>query len=388
MSQESEIFPAGRVIWLDALQWHRTLSEAPEGKLTGAEIRGWQQWLADPEHQRVFDQVSRLLANHWRCRDRSLPVESENAADDYDLSVPVAEWRQRQASRASKPPSPARRFPWITLSAVACLAGAAGLTVLLMFGPRGFRQGAITGNSVHYQTNAGQLKDVHLPDGSAVILGAKTDLLVNFTKQQRLVMLVRGEAWFQDVFYKRWPFIVTAGTGTIRAIGTAFVVDRTADRVVVTVTQGIVAVSTQPPVNSLSPIGRRAIPLPTLSAIRLSRGEQFTYRQDGAAKSVKHADTKAATAWIGGQLLFEDQPLNDVVEAINRYSVQHIEVSPAAGKLRFTGLVFATEIPDWLQDLNRIFPVVVEQQGADVCVHMRSSAVTRPELGSGCADGR
>ncbi|HKS75189.1 MAG TPA: FecR domain-containing protein [Terriglobales bacterium] len=388
MSPESEMFPTGGVVWLDALQWHRMFSETPEAKLTSAEIRGWQQWLAEPEHQRVFDQISRLLANQGRYRHRSLPAESEYAKDDYDISVPIAEWRQKKhSSPPSKSPRLTRKFPSLTLSAVAGLAGAAALTGFLMLDPRGSWHSVTTRNPALYQTGAAQVKDVHLPDGSTVVLGAKTELLVDLTRKRRLVTLVRGEAWFQDAFYKDWPFIVAAGARTIRAIGTSFVVDRATDRVVVTVTQGTVAVSPRSPPNPPSPIGQVAMPLPNLSDIRLSRGEQFTYRQDGTANSVTHADAKAATAWARGQLLFQDQLLSDVVEAINRYSVRRIVVSPAAGKLRFTGLVFATEILDWLQDLNQIFPVAVEQQGAEICIHMQSSGASPHESGPNCGDG-
>src|SRR6185312_11086218 len=106
--------------------------------------------------------------------------------------------------------------------------------------------GAGQRGSVVYQTKVGELRNVHLPDGSSIILGGQTELSVSFSAQRRSVGLLKGEAWFQVAHRSHWPFVVAAGDGTITDLGTAFLVQRDSDRVVVTVTQGTVEITPGP----------------------------------------------------------------------------------------------------------------------------------------------
>jgi ferric-dicitrate binding protein FerR (iron transport regulator) len=74
-----------------------------------------------------------------------------------------------------------------------------------------------------------------------------------------------------------------------------------------------------------------------------------------------------------GRLTFDDRPLHYVIETLDRYSPHHIAVSPSAGALRFSGIVFDNKIDDWLQSLEAIFPVTVEDTGGDIRIQMRPS---------------
>src|SRR6185437_11953300 len=233
------------------------------------------------------------------------------------------------------------------------------------------------GAAISYQTPIGRIREVHLRDGSSITLGGETKVVVTFSAQRRSVSLVEGQAWFKVAHNPHWPFVVAAGDGTITAVGTAFLVTRYSDRVLVAVTEGTVEVAAR----SRDPIVHNAYQpaevSPVLTQIRIGRGEELALRDNGALIRVGPVDTRAATAWMQGQLTFDNQPLRYVIDTIDRYSSRHIVVSPAAGDLRFSGIVFDNEIASWLRSLEAVFPVVVQEHGANVRIEIRSSMPTK-----------
>jgi transmembrane sensor len=248
----------------------------------------------------------------------------------------------------------------------------AALSAILTFWPRSLGFGGGTSQAI-YRTDIGGLKDVHLLDGSTVVLGARTQLAVAFSGQRRSVRVIQGQAWFKVAHDTRWPFVVTAGGGTITDIGTAFLVTRDSDRVVVTVMEGAVEVSTRSVMRRSFTPDEGLVLGPALAPVRITRGEQVAFSDAGTLSALKQTDTHAAVAWTQGQLTFDNQPLRYVVETVNRYYQRRILVSPSAGSLRFSGIISDTAIGDWLRSLKIIFPVVIESHGAIVTIQMRSS---------------
>ncbi|MGH2447350.1 MAG: FecR family protein, partial [Chloroflexota bacterium] len=296
------------------------------------------------------------------------------AADEYDLTIPIAAWRSQRLLR-----TPYRWLSvaksWPLLTAGIAVAAMAAIAAFVWWSPAEWVGAGVGdgGGPVIYQTDVGGLEKAHLVDGSEITLGGDTKLVVAFSPAARSVELVRGEAWFRVAHNPKWPFLVHAGNGVIRAVGTAFLVTRDPDRVVVTVTEGTVAVTASPLV-SLSPIlarGASSIPLPP--PIRVTRGEEVTYRSNGSIASVVHADANAATAWTHGRLIFDDEPLRYVIDDVNRYFPRHISATPSAGRLRFSGVILDGEIEEWLQGLPKIFAVDVEERGGQVCVYIRTA---------------
>lgn len=374
MSQEIEKGTKSVDRWAEALTWHDTLRESEEKELTNALAREWQYWYADAENRRIFDAVSRLLADGDRYRTPRRPKREELEADRYDPSIPIAEWRKRHVPHALQKKCASVGNWWRWWSGGLAVAAVAASAVLVILWPAGFHSAlSIWNGPAVYQTKVGEVRDVRLRDGSSIVLGGRTELSVAFSGRRRSVKLIEGQAWFKVAHDPHWPFAVTVGDGTITDVGTAFAVTRDSDRVVVTVTEGAVEVTAR---------NARHLPLtfsaglggaPVLAPIRVNGGEEVAYSDSGALSPVKPADTHAATAWTRGRLIFDNQPLRYVVETVDLYSSRHIAVSPSAGALRFSGIVFATEIDDWLVGLERIFPVTVEEREAAVCIHLRAS---------------
>jgi transmembrane sensor len=361
--------------WDEALAWHATLRDAKEEELTLALGREWQNWYANADNRRIFDAMARLLADRGTFQMLRRPASAELDSDEYDGSVSIAEWRKAQGLKGKGRRQPPAGSSWKGFSGGVALA--ASLAIIALAGAWLLRLRAGTGPSrpAIYQTAIGGIEDVRLPDGSSIVLGGSSKLSVSYSAQRRSVTLTDGQAWFKVVHNPRWPFVVAAGDGTITAVGTAFLVTRNSDRVVVTVTEGTVEVATETRRQRPSGMAERV----SLASISVSRGEQLALRDDGAFGPIKPADLRAATDWTRGRLIFDDQPLRYVIETVNRYSSRHIVLSRAAGALRFSGIVFDNEIDDWLQSLKIIFPVTVEAHGADVRIQMRGSKPKAPE---------
>jgi ferric-dicitrate binding protein FerR (iron transport regulator) len=69
------------------------------------------------------------------------------------------------------------------------------------------------------------------------------------------------------------------------------------------------------------------------------------------------------------------EPLEDVVNAVNRYGAPPIEVAPNFQQTRFTGTVSPANVRDWLNALEQIYAVEVVDQGANgILIRSRARA--------------
>lgn len=360
--------------WFEALEWHATLSEGNEVVLTLETLRAWQQWILVADNRRVFDHVSRLISD---CRGLSrVPLRPDKATanDGYDGTIPVTEWRTAQKRKKGNKRNSSARWAWRTLYKTSLLAATALLAAVLLVRPSWL--GGIVGihSPLTYRTPVGTLEKVILRDGSTITLGGGTRLSVHYTAHRRSIQLFHGEAWFKDKDFKHWPFVVTAGDGTITALGTAFVVNRDVDRVVVMVTSGIVEVHAAAHVANPQPIGLTRVPKPVLQSIRLHPNQEIIYSDDGTVGRVLQTSLNDATGWTRGHLVFDDVPLRYVIDNVDRYWSRRILVSPRAGELHFSGLIYENQIKGWLDGLRRIFPLAVSVHASHICVHLRRPA--------------
>ncbi len=378
--------------WVEALTWHERLTEADQAELTSTLIREWQIWHADPENQRTFDHLSRLVADAARAR-RGCSPRGACGEDEYDPAVPIALWR-----RSRIPPSGPSRLPWRVgrsglIAVVAAMAAAIAVRLWVPLARiasyvrweslasqtrRAPGEARAQSDAVTFETRVGELKDVNLRDGSRVILGGGTTLVVALSARTRSVKLIRGEAWFRVAHNPNWPFIVDAGDGAITAVGTAFLVTRDSDLVVVTVTEGTISVRAPPLVNFSSVRRPPTASSTTSSTIRVTRGEEISYHDNGTMTSVVAADTRAATAWTRGRLIFDNQPLRYVIEGVNRYSARQIFVTPSAGRLRFSGVILLGGFEEWLRRLPEVLPINVDADSTGICVRLQSEESDLP----------
>ena len=314
------------------------------GSLDSEALAQWLQWYdADPANREAFEKIQATFESI-----HALPASERSALASRLDDVPPEKQHFRLAI-----PWPSHRV-WAPVFAMA-LAIIVGAVLWQLGGHRTIETSA-------FKTERAAHRDISLPDGSRVRLGAKSQLFVNFTSQTRYLVLEGGEAFFDVAKDSQRPFLVQAGDVTVRAVGTEFNVRRVMGQTIVTVTEGTVDV-----VQSLRQDDRRPKPAAARNrseTIRVVAGEQVSVRPREPAVSVKQIDSQAVSAWQEGRLEFGDEPLGMVIETINRYSRRDVVITDQAiNEYRFTGTVSREHIDEWLFALPEIFPVDVRRVG-------------------------
>jgi len=166
-----------------------------------------------------------------------------------------------------------------------------------------------------YVSDAGQVRQVALSDGSHMVLNTETRATVQFDDAHREIELARGEGFFQVAQDPARPFIVRTGAILVRAIGTVFSVRSRNHRVDVTVSQGLVElVDTSNPEHVI----RR----------RLGANEHATVEETHRleVQRLEESEVSRRLGWREGLLDFEGQPLLEAVNEMNRRNHKHIVV--------------------------------------------------------------
>lgn len=178
-----------------------------------------------------------------------------------------------------------------------------------------------------YAADTGDYKQVLLADGSVVELNTDSAIEVTLTHDLREIVLLKGEAFFAVAPDQTRPFIVDVSGATVRAVGTAFnILKVTDERAVVAVTEGIVRVK-EASGSTVSAPQTRLLTADSALQVDLLRG-----------LSDVDIDAGQVTAWRHGQLLFDNTPLTDAVQMLNRYLIKKVEVADSVpSSIRLSG---------------------------------------------------
>lgn len=331
--------------------------------LSEQELAEWLRWYdADAGNRAAFEKVQAMFE----------AIHAVPAGDRVNWADQLRHRRDRPSavgSNAAKMESslrPRRLFAWLFDHRGAAAAFGAAVVLLIGIGMWQFNGRNADVQTAAFKTERATHRDVALPDGSNVRLGARSQLFSNFTPQARYLVLQGGEAFFKVAKDPDRPFLVQAGGVTVRALGTEFNVRLVMDQAIVTVTEGSVDVLQQSGAVSMAvpPSRIPAVSQSERQPVRLMAGEQATVGIVVAKIAISGAETKAAIGWQEGRLEFIDEPLRLVVGTINRYSQREVVITDRAlNDLRFTGTVRRERIDEWLSALPDIFPVDVRRAG-------------------------
>jgi transmembrane sensor len=281
---------------------------------------GMAAWLAaDPAHKEAFDEASDL----WK--------ELGALQGDQDLIH-----LKRSDLRAQ-----VGRFEWlrklrpVAAAAVVVLAAGGAYLYLQQMRP-------VVGS---FASEPGARRELVLDDGTQVMLNIDSEIATSFSKGQRDVVLVRGEADFGVAHDSARPFVVRAGEGSVTALGTQFQVRRDENTTLVTLLQGSVRVQT--------PRGQQTL-LPN---------EAATLSKSGAI-TVESIDPAGAEGWKEGRLSFRNTPLAEVVTQANRYSATKLVIAdPSLANIRLSGNFKAGDSASIASAAELILPVKVTRDG-------------------------
>lgn len=287
----------GEAVHRRAAEW---LAQRDAG-LTPAQAAELARWrAADPAHDAAYRRAE--AAQHLLAR---LPEAPGAAAMLAELS------RLPPVGRARRLPL---RWPaFAVLAAAACVA----LAVWLRLPSRDFSHAT-------FATAADQHRSIELPDGSTLVLNGGSAVEVAFQPAERRVDLREGEAHFYVARDAARPFLVGAGLVTVRAVGTAFNVRRSAQAVEVLVTEGKVQVSRGTTDAGASPSGDPLLLVAGQRAVIDGTSTAHFVRNTAPSASTDAAD---AAAWHAPRLVFRSTPLAEVVARFNAYNRVQIAIA-------------------------------------------------------------
>ncbi|WP_395443827.1 FecR family protein [Caulobacter sp. UC70_42] len=298
----------------EAADW---LTRLNDDKLPDGDIEAFSAWRAVPENRAAYERLEdlsqslRLLAN-------DPDIEAVAASAMTGTTKPKVHFIGRG------------RRGYFVLGAALAAALIGGVSATLVFRPPS------------YSTGVGETFSARLDDGSRVTLNTDSRVRIRYSKGERRVELVRGQAFFDVAHNAARPFIVAAGDTETRALGTKFEVRRTADGVRVTLTQGSIVVTDRDKPSATW----RLVPGQALA---------LSPRSVAAAKPVA-VDAKASSSWTTGDVTFQDVPLSAAVAELNRYSRRKIVLADGVDANRVVNGVFSSsDTTDFVDAVTTLF---------------------------------
>ncbi len=276
-------------------------------------------------------------ARHWVVKLDSLtPIEHkrlerwlrESSTHRDAFAAAKREWQSMAFLKLLRNEPVAKGDPWVAKKRARRKQGrryalplAAAATIAAMAIALGWTWLPEAGYEAEYYTAVGEQQEVALPDGSSILLNTSTSLNIQFSNEQRNVILDAGEAHFDVAHDAKRPFAVITSVGVVRAVGTAFTVYVHEEQAEVTVTDGIVEIAKAPEdlvaaVKTADLPDSRAGPVQTLA-----KGYNATISEtieDVAAVDTEVLERKLS--WQYGMLEFVNTPLGEVIDEVGRYT--------------------------------------------------------------------
>ena len=285
-----------------------------------------ETWISsDVEHQRLID----LLKTAWDTPEA--PVPSSDVSKLWQDVVmkagigPGNDCRERKHLKTlpvSSTPRPARR----QFHSVRIIRYAAGLLMVVSLSILLLRLTNKSGTDDVYSSlpadimpplqtvtvDYGKRATFSLSDGSHVTLdaGSKLEYPDPFDGNTRDVFL-HGEAYFEIVSDVERPFVVHAREAVIQVLGTKFNVRTWGQRIRVAVAEGKVSLGSEEGSDH--------------EAVVLTGGQAGHLADNGQLSEPQHVDVEKDLGWLNNKVVFEDVPLIEVLEQIERwYDIQFI----------------------------------------------------------------
>lgn len=318
-----------------ATEW---LSRRDHG-FTAEDARAFAHWLAaDPSHLSAIE----FLEPAWQAANRP-----RHTPGSLDLRHYVGRALARRRGHRHR-------------VLVATLAAAAAIAVGFIFHRPAAPNPSVATVSLRPDSRV-------LPDGSTVQLNVGAEIEVAFTSATRTVHLLRGEALFEVAKDASHPFIVDAGSLSVRAVGTAFSVRRETSEIDVLVTEGRVAVEFAHPQDQ-----------PAVAPLHLDAGSRVTVPLAKAASALPIlsaaavADVDAELSWRNRRVEFSGTPLAEAIGYFNRNNRMQLATDgDEVGALRISGVFWTDDSEAFARALEVSLELTAFPAGTDRIVLRR-----------------
>ncbi|KAA8732357.1 DUF4880 domain-containing protein [Acinetobacter qingfengensis] len=193
-----------------------------------------------------------------------------------------------------------------------------------------------------YRSPVGQQTTVHLPDGGKIILNGLSAIDVDYSQQQRTIILRKGEIWIEThPDQLKRPFIVQTKQGSAQALGTQYLVRMEAQQSFVAVNKGAVKITT---LNS--------------KQSKILHSHQQTYFSQYTLNTPQNIDM-AEIAWTKGFIMVNDLPLQQFIQRLKPYQKGIIHIDPAIASIKISGTY-----P--IHDLDGIYSMLAHTYALDI----------------------
>ncbi|MEO0399548.1 MAG: FecR domain-containing protein [Pseudomonadota bacterium] len=287
--------------------------------LTPAEEQEFHAWIEADEQNR--SEIIRLSAL-WDRIDNLAPLVNVSAIENDKAS----------------PSNTSDRFSgWRYAASFAALAA---ISAVLWLSFTADKRDLVAQNGA-YATLIGERKSLMLPDGSTVLLNTDSRLEVAFRGDMREIRLLAGEAHF-DVAHSRIPFVVSSRDSMVEAVGTEFSVHLRQSDVEVIVNEGRVRIAPEDCVDTDDLSAETAEMLTPPRFVDAGNAAVFSHDTTAFA-SLKMDNVDKALSWREGVLVFDDEPLADVIQEVSRYTPYQIVIADPDIRSRLVGGYFKAE---------------------------------------------
>jgi transmembrane sensor len=331
----------------------RWLVRISAGDISDRELQRFNRWLAaDPAHRTASLSVASVWSELDLIEDdilaryplRDLLADSDDAQLDSKQNT-------RPRHRTYQLPA---GFNWFPVTAVASVLAVIIFTSL-------WHGSSSQPQPLQYISMIGKVEHINLIDGSTIVLGPKSNITVRYSEHQRNIRLIDGEAFFDVAKDPQRPFIVSAKSGSITAVGTAFNVHSGYSGVTVTVHEGRVNLETM----SGSDSGDQG----TSANKLLDAGQEASFDQITGISVVQAVDLQQRSQWRFGRMLFNDKPLSDVIMDINRYSTLQVTIAEKRlSDIKVNGSFELGQTKTLLKAMEKMLPIRVQMTAEDSAV--------------------
>ncbi len=312
-------------------------------------------WLAeDDEHRKSYEDIcafmqqTQAFTSDPLCKEKYKHLASEKIAAGQPIQKALAmlkQFFQKRVQAGQKASFKSRVF-----------YGPIALSMLLFLGAYIVFQPAR--RDYTYHTEIGEQKTVVLADGSTVKLNTNTRITVDFSEQNRSVILDQGQAYFIVAKERERPFMVHFDKGQVIAVGTEFEVYNKGPEVLVSLVEGKVRVLGLPAHQTASQAAQKAHveqrDIVMVADSDTDIGAQISVSAK-TLSSVIEMDNSLIIAWQDKKMIFRDKTLGYVIAEINRYSPRRIILEQAEMANTVISGIFPTQSDEALEIISNYF---------------------------------
>lgn len=291
-----------------AARWYVDLRGEDSSEATQEAHRRWLEH--DPRHRQAWERLARLQERFER------------------ISPGIA--------RPTLAGARAKRREVLKILSILLAAGASGALA--------WRTTPLPTLMADQRTGVGERRRVRLDDGSQVQLNTATALDIRYSASLRELRLLSGEILIEtarDALAR--SFIVHTREGSIRALGTRFIVRSEAGQTQVCVLEHAVQV-------------RNANPG---TVIRVDAGQQLSFGEQTMGDL--QAAAPQADAWVRDMLVVDNWRLGDFIDQLQRYRPGHLGCDRAVAQLRISGAFHLIDTDIILENLTSTLPVRIRR---------------------------